>query len=867
MSHPTQQPTTPDTTLGDLLPALRWGDPRQLDPVLGDPRLPDTWWLGAPLADAVATVTAQAVAHRAAAALRTYWPYLSLDAAMPSLRFCLEGQEQDLSATIQQTVADMPIAQGDEILGALVRAQLRSFEHIGRTLHTPGDRARADGPRAVGDASDISAQAEALLRALPAAAPPHIKEAAEALYAWAHAKPAASDQDDQPEASPADTAEPAPLTVEHALLGEPLAILDELVGGWDERQLAIAETRLFGTERIPLEILGQQFSVTRERIRQIQITLEEQFQDWLRTGAGRPFHGHLLAVQDLLGPVATEAELQHIHAQHPLTVPGLKLPLWQLVASCLPDRQWNHGWVLQGDLRDRQEQTRLALLARCEKSPLPWPEAVTLLGDLGIREQDAQAWLEDLTGFRQVDGHLLPWGRSVNERAEAILTLAGQPLSTEELRSRLDDGTALASLRNQLQADERFMRRDRDVYGLRRWGGIEYLGIREMIVRELEAAGGEASSEDIVTALCAQFDVQDKSIRAYLSGPGFERHRRGWVRLAAPDVDTATDYQPRRDVSHTRRCFQTGQGIWWYRIDVTREHLRGSGFPVPMGFAVHLGLTPGNKLELTHQAGEVVLAWGNQPHCGSLRPLLNELHAVEGDHVFLAAKDGALRAQRIPHEPEHLLSDMERALRLMALAGQVAETEMPAVLGRRIGLADATTMQEVHAHLRVRGDKDILSLLESQQEDPDATQADAPDLPAETAPVHAPAEPADRRRNGAAAAQFRRDPAWDEEIIPLLNDDFEAQHIALAQALAARGKAAPVFGYELGDSGWLADFAWQDTGVKIAVLPEPDHQTTGEAEQRDAAYRAAGWTARTAGQWLVRLDELAAALPDTTPES
>ncbi|WP_050495162.1 hypothetical protein [Streptomyces sp. NRRL F-5702] len=881
MSGPIESKSPFCIALVDLLPALRWGDPRQLGPLLEDPRLPGTWWNDTSLTDVTATIGAEEVAHRAAQALRAQWPHLTLGVALPNLCFCPEGQGTDLRVTIEQAASDAGAEEEVEALAGLVRPLLRPFLMGGRNLMKPVPAASRDESAAESD-QDVRSLADTLVRLIPADAAPAIRAAVDTLRAWAQEHP-----EEDSSASVRAVAEQFEATpggkAESALLEAPLNALESLISDWGERQLSVAAARTFGQNRISLESLGEQFGVSRERVRQIQVELEKKLQLWLHSGAGQPFLGHLLAVQQLLGPVATETELRELHPVHELAVPALGLPLWQLIASLLPDRTWTSGWLVEGDLDERIEQARAELTRRCSESAPVWAEVVELLGELGIREAAAEEWLLAVKGFRVTEGHLLPWGRSVNDRAEAVLMLVGRPLTMENLLARLDDGTALASLRNQIQTDDRFMRCDRDLYGLRRWGGVEYLGIREMIIRELETVGGEAKSEDIIASLCSQFDVSDKSVRAYLAAPEFERFKRGWIRVAASTETGSADYQPRRDVAQTRRCFQTGQGTWWYRLDVNGEHLRGSGFTIPAGFAAHLGLAPGGRLELSHDVGDIQLVWRNQPSCGSIRPLLERMDAVEGNHVFVAAKDGRLKALRLADEPDLNLTDTQRALRLMALSGQVTEKDMPAVLGRRIGLADARTMDEVLAHLRIRGDKDILELL-SEQYEPElcGTAAldeglsvpaiPAGDLSSASTPQHSAPDPqptgnTENAAKQAAKAEFR-DPAWDEEIIPLLDEGSEADLLRLAQELANQGKKAPVFGFELGESGWQADFAWDQDTAKAAVVPTAQHgHTEPEVERRDLAYRAAGWTIRSAVDWLTHLDELLVLLPDATPGS
>ncbi|MFC7647825.1 hypothetical protein ACFQX6_50545 [Streptosporangium lutulentum] len=223
-----------------------------------------------------------------------------------------------------------------------------------------------------------------------------------------------------------------------------------------------------------------------------------------------------------------------------------------------------------------------------------------MVSQLGIREDVAERWLIAVPQLRVLEDHVVPWPRSVNDKAQAVLAVAGNPLTPEEIQERIGEDYSLVGIRNQLTADDRFLRVDRNKYGLSRWGGEQYLGIREMIVREIERSSGEASVNTIVTNLTARYDVSESSVRAYAGGPGFERTQRGWIRVAGAEQ---ADYHPRRDVSSTRRCFRSRDGRWWHRVDVNAEHLRGSGSPLPTGFAAHLGMAPGGQLTASTPPG------------------------------------------------------------------------------------------------------------------------------------------------------------------------------------------------------------------------------------------------------------------------
>ncbi|MCP2243347.1 DEAD/DEAH box helicase [Lentzea aerocolonigenes] len=112
-------------------------------------------------------------------------------------------------------------------------------------------------------------------------------------------------------------------------------------------------------------------------------------------------------------------------------------------------------------------------------------------------------------------------------------------------------------------------------------------------------------------------------------------------------------------------------------------------------------------------------------------------------------------------------------------------------------------------------------------------------------------------------AQLLRDASWDEEILPILEEDEpESALTRLARLLATHGKRAPIFGHELGEARWQADFAWAESRVRVAVVAKSDDDHDEEARNRDHAYALAGWTARTADDWLDHLDSLLELLPD-----
>ncbi|MFI6884743.1 sigma factor-like helix-turn-helix DNA-binding protein [Streptosporangium canum] len=483
-------------------------------------------------------------------------------------------------------------------------------------------------------------------------------------------------------------------------------LIDEVFATLDERQRAIARDRLYASQRATLDDLAQRFSVTRERIRQIERDLRDHVEAWLASEDAAPLVAHVSWLRGRLGSAVPADDLAAAVPWHRTDMATLGIPAWRFVRTLLSGYDQVDGWLVAGGADELREKTRQLFT----DGPRPLDEAVTLVSQLGIREDVAERWLIAVPQLRVLEGHVVPWPRSVNDKAEAVLAVAGNALTPEEIQERIGEDYSLVGIRNQLTADDRFLRLDRNKYGLSRWGGEQYLGIREMIVREIERSNGEASVNTIVTNLTARYDVSESSVRAYAGGPGFERTQRGWIRVAGAEQ---ADYQPRRDVSATRRCFRSRDGRWWHRVDVNAEHLRGSGSPLPTGFAAHLGMAPGGQLTASTPSGDVVISWHNQPTMGSIRPILVASNASEGDHVFLTVSDGGELLTRYLPAASPGLPALNRALYLIGYTAPVAsEAEGLRLIGARIGLADGCTREEVIARLRDRGDREILAFLE-----------------------------------------------------------------------------------------------------------------------------------------------------------
>jgi hypothetical protein len=242
--------------------------------------------------------------------------------------------------------------------------------------------------------------------------------------------------------------------------------------------------------------------------------------------------------------------------------------------------------------------------------------------------------------------------------------------------------------------------------------------------KEIERQGGEATIDSIITHLSRRFGAAENSVRTYAAGRNFVRTHSGWIRRrtdtdappAAPPIETA------------KRCYRLLKG-WATRLNVTEDMLRGSGTPVHEAFVGHVGVTwPGSKL-VPSAFGEIHIALGSiQGTIGSLREVVNELGADEGDFLFVEFADSAVfqfhlvRAVDIKAAP-----DAKHQLALMVGADlEVWGDDVLAGMSRALGLTFAIRSKaDVRRRLDLRGETDLLPLFDLACPDQPDGQASA----------------------------------------------------------------------------------------------------------------------------------------------
>src|SRR5262249_23471815 len=139
-----------------------------------------------------------------------------------------------------------------------------------------------------------------------------------------------------------------------------------------------------------------------------------------------------------VGHVGKRAELLDALPKLRTTVEGTDIPLWRVLAATQGDYPaWSTdgggGFVSGGDQRGGGAGAESI-------NGHGVAELADLVAATGISEEILTAWLTQRLGYEVRDGgRVLTLSRKIGDRAAAELYLAGEPLTVDELASRLDD--------------------------------------------------------------------------------------------------------------------------------------------------------------------------------------------------------------------------------------------------------------------------------------------------------------------------------------------------------------------------------------------------------------------------------------------
>jgi hypothetical protein len=431
-------------------------------------------------------------------------------------------------------------------------------------------------------------------------------------------------------------------------------LAEELLKDLEPSHRLIYESRILANPPSTLEKVGLELGVTRERVRQIQVKVQELVSSRLRSDRFRLLCWRAADLRLALGSAAPIDSEEAVHAlerclrdANSQTREFLRPLVLQLAG---PYRRRGDWLVLDGGpLLDPGE-----LIGKADEfGLLPLSEAREWLSTQDIHLAFHDAWLEQSGRFRVFGGTLAVWSNNIVEKCVAVLALRGEPTSADTLVELVGEGHSVRGVRARFFDDPRLMRTSRTQWALRSWGLEEYTGITDEIAQRIEEAGGRARLDSIISELVRQFGVKDASVRVYAEAPMFVVED-GWVRLRREHEP----FEAQGQLSDCRGVFRSAtDAVVSVLIDVDGEVLRGSGRLLPGPVAAALGVLPERPRIFRRGDIELSVTWPRTAamgaSLGSTRALAAAVGAAEGDRLRLEfhVDVGQVRAERVPADP------------------------------------------------------------------------------------------------------------------------------------------------------------------------------------------------------------------------
>jgi len=340
----------------------------------------------------------------------------------------------------------------------------------------------------------------------------------------------------------------------NSLSFKPKQITKRILGALNDRAYDVVVSRfgLDGRDPKTLESIGNQYSITRERVRQIENAAMnslrksdayakeagsfEELKDFIDSA------GCLISADDLLNQLARDKESQNHFNFYLVLCPDFSFRS--------EDENFKERWTVDEDLADKIEAGLLKFHAwLSDDKILPEEDLIehimNHLKDLAPEYRKAAAARAWLSISKQVAANPLgEWGKNtaphirlkgIKDYAHLVLRRHGSPLHFTEVAKAVSETfgrkTNAATCHNELIKDKRFVIVGRGKYALSEWGyrrGVVRDVIADIIKRE-----GPLSREEIIDRVMKERFVEKNTIIVNLQNPKYFRKNREGLFVAA----------------------------------------------------------------------------------------------------------------------------------------------------------------------------------------------------------------------------------------------------------------------------------------------------------------------------------------------
>jgi hypothetical protein len=480
----------------------------------------------------------------------------------------------------------------------------------------------------------------------------------------------------------------------------------QLISEFDDRESATLERVLdFDGSARTLESIGVELGVTRERVRQIEKIAKVKLETALSQPAYRSIGVAAKRFRLRFGSAVPEADLLSEFEQSP---PGI---LDRLILHVAGPYVLRNGWFSIREVTPLTDLVRNSFLAVATRGVASTDELRAALDEHDVRLERVDRLLEAV-GLRRFDEQVVDWTGSLGEKSALVLRVHGTPMRLDELVEQVRPNNP-RSLGAQLNSTSGILRTGLKRYGLVEWDLDAFEGTAGEMCRHLQS--GPRQVADLARELSEEFGISEASVKM-LAG----RHPQFLLEGSAVQIRPADQpYLPQSSLENSRGCFLV-DGVWALKIVVDHDAIRGSGRQIPEAFALHLGLQPLEKSKVESPVGPISLGWGQHPSIGSVRSLVIETGAKQGDLMFVKRiRPSAVDVKLVAAADERGTEEL-----LRSAIGAGTEDSLEQVLADALGLRGTVnhSFAEERAALAARREDDLIRLLDKYLDQLAATE-------------------------------------------------------------------------------------------------------------------------------------------------
>ena len=415
----------------------------------------------------------------------------------------------------------------------------------------------------------------------------------------------------------------------------PYSLIQDWLRTLTERENAIFIFRLFPAEgrMFTLEELGAQFSVSRERIRQIANKLSRKFEAFLKGPVGRPIRWRCEHIRSMIGAAAPKDQVEHLLAAPAGTID------FRAVLISVADYEAHSEWFISKTARYADPVADIALMA--DKHGRVDEEKLTdALNEWGLSRGLHERWMLQSGRVQEMpSGRFYLNGTSISDRMVANLADIGYAVTIDTLIEYRNEDRSVYSVKNAIASDPRIVRVSRTKWGLKEWDAPEYESVASAIRHLLMEGGPLMHIDQIAGRLQRDFSVAENTVRTYCSNAPMFVIESDYVRLRENDEPFIYE--------EGLLGRKSGQGVFslGYRklgllIQVDADTKRGSGQRLSMAGGELLGLQPNDQLVFFDSEGnDLRVSFLDSsligPQLGSVRSLIGSTEAGLGDWLTL----------------------------------------------------------------------------------------------------------------------------------------------------------------------------------------------------------------------------------------